>query len=113
MRGWKLTLPAFFLSVCPLLQAAADDGLAGLLAGADAEYGAYLAGECVTCHRPEGPGEGIPNIAGLEAETIASLLLAYKGGEIDHDAMRLIASRLDDEQIASLAVYFSSLPAPE
>ncbi|MCC0029269.1 MAG: hypothetical protein H6891_02940 [Brucellaceae bacterium] len=31
----------------------------------DADYGEYLAGECVTCHQPSGHADGIPSIVGL------------------------------------------------
>ena len=33
----------------------------------DPEYGAYLAGECTTCHRIDGADEGIPSITGWPA----------------------------------------------
>jgi len=38
---------------------------------------------------------------------------AYRSKELDHNVMQMISGRLDDEQIASLAVYFASLPAAE
>ena len=88
-------------------------GHADILAKADIGYGEYLSGECVTCHHQKGAEEGIPNIRGLDPETFITVLLAYRNGDIDHDAMELIAGRLDDEQVASLAVYFASLPGPE
>ena len=93
--------------------AEAADGHADILAKADIGYGEYLSGECVTCHHQKGAEEGIPNIRGLDADTFITVLLAYRDGMIDHDVMELIAGRLDDEQVASLAVYFASLPAPE
>jgi len=36
---------------------------------------------------------------------------AYKKKELENKVMQLVAGRLDDEQIASLATYFASLPA--
>ena len=33
----------------------------------DPEYGAYLAGECITCHRADGTVEGIPSHNGMAA----------------------------------------------
>ena len=83
----------------------ADD----ILAGADLSYGEYLSGECVTCHRQDGVGKGIPAINGLDPEVFASIILAYKAGEMEHPVMQMVASRLDAEQIASLAVYFAGL----
>ena len=78
-------------------------------ADADISYGEYLAGECVTCHRQSGAEEGIPSILGLDREAFYFTVNAYKTGELDHPVMHMIAKRLDDEQIASLAVYYESL----
>ena len=81
-----------------------------LLAGADIGYGEYLSGECVTCHSQAGVDKGIPSINGLDAEVFASVMHAYKTGDMEHPVMQMVAGRLDDEQIASLAVYFAKLP---
>jgi len=80
-----------------------------LLQNADVAYGEYLAGECVTCHSADGADQGIPSIIGLDAEGFAYIMHAYRSKELDNKAMQLVAGRLDDEQIASLAVYFSLL----
>ena len=82
-----------------------------LLAQADIAYGEYLAGECVTCHSTDDADKGIPSIIGLDAEGFAYIMHAYRSKELDNKAMQLVAGRLDDEQIASLAVYFSLLQA--
>ena len=84
-----------------------------LLEKADMAYGEYLSGECVTCHRADGADEGIPSITGLDAEGFASIMHAYRNKDLDNKVMQMIAGRLDAEQIASLAVYFASLPAAE
>ncbi len=81
-----------------------------LLDGADLGYGEYLSGECVTCHSKDGVDKGIPAINGLDAEVFASIMHAYKIGDMDHPVMMMVASRLDEEQIASLAVYFAAMP---
>ena len=81
-----------------------------LLAGADIGYGEYLSGECVTCHSQKGADKGIPAINGLDAEVFASVMHAYKAGDIEHPVMQMVAKRLDAEQIASIAVYFATLP---
>jgi len=88
-------------------------GAEDLLAGADIGYGEYLSGECVTCHSQDGADKGIPAINGLDPEVFASVMHAYKAGDMDHPVMKMVAGRLDSEQIASLAVYFASLPAAE
>ena len=88
--------------------AAAQADLADQIAKADLDYGEYLAGECVTCHRKS--GAGIPQINGIEAETFVTIMKAYRSKELDNKVMQMMAGRLDDEQIISLAAYFSSLP---
>lgn len=80
-----------------------------LLAGADVDYGEYLAGGCVSCHHSQGESNGIPSITGWDAETFASVMHAYRNKEIDHNVMQMITGRLADDDIASLAVYFSTL----
>ena len=84
-----------------------------LLAGADFDYGEYLSGECVTCHSQKGVDKGIPAINGLDAEGFATVMHAYKAGDMEHPVMQMVARRLDGEQIASLAVYFASLSSAE
>ena len=81
--------------------------LADQIAKADLGYGEYLAGECVTCHQKS--GAGIPQINGIEAETFVTTIKAYRSKELDNKVMQMMAGRLDDEQIISLAAYFSSL----
>ena len=80
-----------------------------LLKNADVSYGEYLAGECVTCHSADGADKGIPKIIGLEAEGFAYIMHSYRNKDLENKVMQLVAGRLDDEQIASLAVYFASL----
>ncbi len=72
----------------------------------DVEYGAYLAGECVACHQATGANGSIPSIAGWPTEDFVITLHAYKRGMRVHPVMQLVAGRLSDEEIASLAVYF-------
>ena len=84
-----------------------------LLAGADVAYGEYLSGECVTCHSQNGVDKGIPVINGLDAEVFATVMHAYKVGDMEHPVMQMVAGRLDGEQIASLAVYFAALPSAD
>ena len=82
----------------------------GILAGADLEYGKSLAADCVVCHNQNSADRGVPNINGLSAVAFASTLTAYKTGELDNPLKKMIASKLDAKQIASLAIYFASLP---
>ena len=72
----------------------------------DPEYGAYLAGECTTCHRPDGVDEGIPAITGWPPDDFVIALHAYKRGKRVHPVMQMVAGRLSAEEIAALAAHF-------
>jgi len=74
---------------------------------ADSEYGAYLAGECSTCHTPGGGDGSIPLIHAKSREYIASALLAYKNKQRASEVMRGVTAALTNEEIAALATYFS------
>ena len=104
MNSQSKLLFAFFFLGLPTACFAED-----LLQKADLAYGEYLAGECVTCHSADGTDRGIPSIIGLDAEGFAYIMHSYRKKELDNKVMQLVAGRLDDEQIASLAVYFSKL----
>ena len=77
----------------------------------DPEYGQYLSGECVTCHKPfsEGEGEGIPPIVGWQKEDFIHALYLYKEEVRENPVMRTVTKRLGDEEMAALAAYFGSL----
>jgi cytochrome c553 len=112
-RPRALVIAAMFgamsvVAVGTISGAVAQTDLADQIAKADLGYGEYLAGECVTCHRKSGPG--IPQINGIEAEAFVIIMNAYRSKELDNKVMQMMAGRLDDEQIISLAAYFSSLP---
>ena len=78
------------------------------LKGADLEYGQYLSSQCSACHHKQGAKKGIPNLNALDAEQFVYLLKAYRSKELKNAVMRSVAGQLDDEQIASLALYFTS-----
>ena len=79
----------------------------------DIEFGEYLGAECASCHLQSGASEGIPSIHGIDAEVFVALMLAYRSKEMENPVMQMIAGRLDDEQIGSLALYFSQLEPPK
>ena len=79
----------------------------------DIEYGQYLGAECASCHQQTVASEGIPTINGMDAEVFVALMLAYRSKEMENPVMQMIAGRLDDEQIGSLALYFSKLDPPK
>ena len=84
-----------------------------ILAGADLEFGKSLSKDCVVCHNRDAVARGVPDINGQPADRLATVLTAYKTGELDNPMKKMIAGKLDARQIASLAVYFASLPKGE
>ncbi|MCH8466908.1 MAG: c-type cytochrome [Roseinatronobacter sp.] len=74
----------------------------------DAEYGAFLSAECVTCHQRSGVHAGIPGIVGWPEEDFVVAMHAYRKRLRPHEVMQTIAQRLDDEEIAALAAYFAN-----
>lgn len=75
----------------------------------DPEYGAYLSGECTTCHQSEGGDDGIPSIVYWPEADFVTAMHAYKTKTRNHPVMQMIAGRLGDEEIAALAAYFKDL----
>lgn len=73
---------------------------------------------CGNCHGPEGRGEALaaPYLAGQSASYIASAIKEWKSGARKNDGgqlMVVVASRLDDADIAAVAAYFESVgPLP-
>lgn len=75
----------------------------------DPEYGEYLSGECTACHSPHGDDVGIPSIVLWPEEDFVVAMQAYKHKKRNHPVMQMVAGRLGDEEIASLAAYFANL----
>jgi len=111
-RHYLAALVSGAMMMCGVVasSAQADDALAAKIAAADIGYGEYLAGECVTCHQKSGVSRGIPSIAGIDGQAFVSIMTAYRQKDLDNKVMQMVAGRLDDEQLVSLAAYFSKLP---
>ncbi len=75
----------------------------------DPEYGEYLASECQTCHQRDGSDQGIPAITRWPVEDFEIAMHAYKKKIRPHPVMQMMAGRLTDEEIATLAAYFKDL----
>lgn len=75
----------------------------------DAEFGEYLAQECLTCHQRSGSDTGIPAITGWPEEDFVVAMHAYRRGLRPHQVMQMMAQRLADDEIAALAAYFAGL----
>ena len=97
-------------SVALLSGGAEDDGIdpAVLAIEGDPEYGAWLSGECTTCHRADGGDKGIPSILRWPEDRFVIAMHDYRSKRRDHPVMQMIAARLSDEDIAALAAYFAS-----
>ncbi len=93
----------------------ASIALVALLAGTKAKatspaLGRYLSSECVTCHQISGAeSNGIPPIAGWPKAAFIAVLKSYRARERDSDVMQTIASRLTDDEITALAIYFETI----
>ena len=75
----------------------------------DPDYGEYLSGECLTCHRADGSAKGIPAITNWPTDDFVVAMHAYKRKLRPHPVMQMMAGRLNDEEIAALAAYFKDL----
>jgi len=69
---------------------------------------------CAGCHSPNGAGipSQFPRIAGQHSEYVVAQLRAFRSGERANDAnnaMRVVAARLTDREIAAVAEYLSGL----
>jgi len=75
----------------------------------DPAYGEYLSGECTACHQTSGAASGIPSITNWPTEDFVVAMHAYKDGVRSHPVMQMMAGRLSNEEIASLAAYFEAV----
>ncbi len=113
--GARADLIAFLESVgdgsaMARLAAAEDHGVdpAVLALEGDAEYGAWLSGECTACHRADGGDAGIPSILRWPVDRFVIAMHAYRSKRRENPVMQMIAARLGDEEIAALAAYFAN-----
>lgn len=92
-------------------------GLVALVAASGAaradelDAGRAKAQACAVCHGPLGlaVAPDAPNLAGQPAIYLAAQLRAYRSGARKHEVMSLMARPLSDEDIASLAAWFSAI----
>ncbi len=69
---------------------------------------------CTTCHGPGGISHGtMPTIAGMDSETLAEVLLAFRDGSLESTVMGRLVGPLSDEDIAGIAAYFAALPGAD
>lgn len=78
---------------------------------ADANAGKTRAQPCTVCHGALGLSTlpDAPNLAAQPAIYLAAQLRAFRSGERRHEVMNVIAKPLTDDEIDSLAAWFSSI----
>ena len=81
--------------------------------GVDVELGRYLSSECMTCHGTAKADSTIPNIFGLGEAHFVEVIRAYRDKKLPNPVMQTIASRLKDDEIAALALYFQTAKKPK
>ena len=94
-----------------IAEIAKDAGMAPdpLMVEGDIDYGEYLSGEWTTCHQLDGNFDGIPAITQWDALFFKLAMHEYKMKSRENPVMQMIAGRLNDEEIASLAAYFAQI----
>ena len=111
MTGLFLFVPLAMAE--PSSEVAFDAQTTALLAAADPQRGEALAGEakCRKCHGEAGVSDdpADANIAGLRASYSFKQLKDYQTGYRDSRDMKKQTRKLDDQQMADLAVWFASL----
>ena len=69
--------------------------------------------KCAKCHGKQGEGvKKNPALAAMEAARFIERMNLYRSGAGDSKIMTRFAKALSDEEIAELAAYYESLPAP-
>jgi cytochrome c len=71
-------------------------------------YGAYLAGECLTCHGEEASAGGIPSLQALPSDRLAAVLAAYRDGSRPNPVMQAVARALGPAEVAALTTYLAT-----
>ena len=108
-------LAAYFAAQKPMAGTAKDRALAAagqrLYRGGNSETGVPA---CSGCHSPDGAGvpAQYPRLAGQHGDYTLAQLQSFRNGDRDNDPnamMRMIASRLNDKDMAAVAQYITGL----
>ena len=80
-------------------------------AGGDEAVGRGMARQCAGCHGVDGIAKrpDVPHIAGESEIYLKSQLEAFRSGNRHHEQMSIIAQGLNDEDIAHLIAWYSSI----
>lgn len=96
------------------LGVAAATVLAQTTAVTDAAQARDWAATCAACHGSNGHARSdMPTLAGMPAQTMIRQMAAFKSGAQAATVMHQIAKGLSDEQIRTIAGYFSAQPVQE
>jgi cytochrome c553 len=108
-------LAAYFAAQKPMAGTAKDRELVAagqrLYRGGNSETGVPA---CSGCHSPDGAGvpAQYPRVAGQHGDYTVAQLQSFRNGDRDNDPnamMRMIASRLNDKDMAAVAQYITGL----
>ena len=108
-------LATYFAAQKPMAGTAKDRGLVAvgqrLYRGGNSETGVPA---CSGCHSPDGAGipAQYPRLAGQHSDYTLAQLQSFRSGDRDNDPnamMRMIASRLNDKDMAAVAQYITGL----
>ncbi|KQT53197.1 hypothetical protein ASG43_18380 [Aureimonas sp. Leaf454] len=79
---------------------------------ADLVRGKKVMGMCQVCHGKDGIAklEEAPNLAGQKESYLVKALMDYKTGARQNEQMAVVASGLEDADIADVAAYYASIP---
>jgi cytochrome c553 len=85
-----------------------------VLAAADAQRVDKIAKKCTKCHGDHGISDDpeIPHLAGQKASYLFKQLQHFKAGERDGGRMNKTIKKLDEQQLADLAVNFAASQLP-
>jgi cytochrome c553 len=90
--------------------AALSLGVSAIAAAADIQAGKTRAAGCSGCHGEAGEGSGAnPPLAGMAEAKFMQAMKDYKSGKRPHAVMKMLASQLNEKDMADVAAYYASL----
>jgi len=98
-------------ATCMMLAGVLAVVASAVLAGGENDANVALIGTCVACHGADGVGKApqYPNLAGQKEDYLVKQLKAFRSGERKDSNMEPLSQPLSDQDIATLAAYFSRL----
>jgi len=78
----------------------------------DAEFGEYLASDCVSCHTSSA-AQTIPSLEGLPRDSFLHLMAASRQRALPNPIMQITAAKFSNDELAALAEWFATQPPKE